>query len=1025
MQSLSARKIRSAGCESQQHVVSVIQPSPNDGLSNFHQQQLDASTSTEDANREGLYNFLHDDLRISSDVANSYCNSLQSNGYDDVSSLEDATEQDFKDMGVKIGHIRRIKRVVSSNCRRNERHRKSVAEVLEESMANRKSLEGSLLSDYARQEMVKWSPSPKDRHVDLSLVDAREFLIRKQAEKIASLEAKLASFDIHNNNSSSSSTKNHHGHDELRSLGSRGGGSADASTHSVSKKLTPEERLQAHKERKEQENKYKEKTGVWEPPPPLSKEKSLTKKVAENDDLVLKLTSDPTQRKKIDELENMTKKANRRMLRSGGSDTSMPLKQLSPSNRPPLSPSSKSSLRRASSMDSERQHHHHYHHHEGAHASHSSSSSSSPSRRARQHHKSSSNSSIISPQISCQTCGSNRDCEEDIDNPGTFYCKSCWDEYETSFVEPLHADLSQSAGQVSIEEEGDDNDNNGVHHALWIVHDNPQLGQKIIYSGPRRMECMIETKDPHQKNCVRIVIGDIDYSGKVKHAGIGNMRGNETDLGAECIRIRNARGFYVDHGEVESKLSKDKSIYEMHLDEDSAHSLTGKAASKSVADFFQDCNGAIDVILDPQRDFGGWYPQREARSGGRKIAPQFRSKGVGYIRLGDDMGANGLAFLSSDSCHSFLLSVPTTAARSNSIPTARSFPPTPKSTPALGYDDEHDHELNNSSAPPPPPSLVSVQKNKKTSSHRHHPKPPLHAPSHDDSDNSVNDSDSDDDEADDDDPEDALPNVLDVLKQLQSPDMAANMKWKDKAELLSYLGQGASREDGRHVRSGALNIIQDTLGGKNVNVHVIRSALIASGMIGIAMGSELASQTSWKAIMIETMKLLKSKQCGSVAKTVLAQLHGRCFTLTNTLEYISHVLGLGSVTSAPKSRKSRVGVTTASPKPRRTSAVGGNNVEIIEWLAEITERERNLKGIDPILEKSSLIMLINLFLSHVDHRDQRCRKNVMNGLMQAVLYGVQRLGLDLTRVMRMCSGLKETNPKGWNKIYQNAQAQTR
>ena len=1016
----SARKIRSAG-ESPQHVVSVIQPSPNE-LNNFHQQQLDASTSTDDVNREGLYNFLHDDLRISSDVANSYCNSLQSNGYDDVSSLEDATEQDLKDMGVKIGHIRRIKRVVSSTCMRNERHRKSVAEVLEESMANRKSLEGSLLSDYARQEMVKWSPTPKDRHVDLSLVDAREFLIRKQAEKIASLEAKLASFDnIHNNNSSSSLlTKNHHGHDEWRgSLGSRGGGSADASSPSVSKKLTPEERLQAHKERKEQENKYKEKTGVWEPPPPLSKEKSLTKKVAENDDLVLKLTSDPTQRKKIDELENMTKKANRKMLRSGGSDTSMPLKQLSPSNRPPLSTSSKSSLRRASSMESERQHHHnHHHHHEGTHASHSSSS---PSRRARQHHKSSSSSSsssIISPQISCQTCGSNRDCEQDIDNPGTFYCKSCWDEYETSFVEPLHADLSQSAGQVSIEEEEEKDDNNdGIHHALWVVHDNPQLGQKIIYSGPRRMECMIETKDPHQKNCVRIVIGDIDYSGKVKHAGIGNMRGNETDLGAECIRIRNARGFYVDHGEVESKLSKDKSIYEMHLDEESAHILTGKAASKSVADFFQDCNGAIDIILDPQRDFGGWYPQREARSGGRKIAPQFRSKGVGYIRLGDDMGANGLAFLSSDSCHSFLLSVPTTAARISSIPTARSFPPTPKSTPTLEYDDEH--------APPPPPPSVSV-KNKKTSSQSHHPKPPLHAPSHDDSDNSVNDdSDSDDEEADDDDPEDALPNVSDVLKQLQSPDMAANMKWKDKAELLSYLGQGASREDGRHVRSGALNIIQDTLGGKNVNVHVIRSALIASGMIGIAMGSELASQTSWKAIMIETMKLLKSKQCGSVAKTVLAQLHGRCFTLTNTLEYISHVLGLGSVTSAPKSRKSRVGVTTASPKPRRTSAVGGNNVEIIEWLAEITEKERNLKGVDPILEKSSLIMLINLFLSHVDHRDQRCRKNVMNGLMQAVLYGVQRLGLDLTRVMRMCSGLKETNPKGWNKLYQNAQAQTR
>jgi hypothetical protein len=709
-----------------------------------------------------------------------------------------------------------------------------------------------------------------------------------------------------------------------------------------------------------------------------SEEKSLTKKVAENDDLVLKLTSNPTQRKKIDEIEHAKKKAYRKMLSSSGDDVvdrSVPLKHLSPPDcRPPLSPASRS-LRR-DSIENER-------HHEG-----NDQLSHSPCRD--RHHRRSS-----PPQVRCQTCDSCRDCEEDIDNPGIFYCKPCWEEYETSFAEPP-ADLSSpTAGQVTIKDDD-------VHQALWVVHDNPQLGQKILYSGPKRMECMLETKDPNKKNCVRIILGEIDYSGKVKNAGIGNMKGNETDLGAECIRIRNARGFYVNHDEVSSKLSKDKSVYEMHLDDESAHVLTGKAASISVADFFQDCNGAIDVILDPQRDYGGWYPQREARSGGRKIAPQFRSKGVGYIRLGDDMGENGLAFLSSNSCHSFLSSVPTN--KMNSIPSAKSIPSSPKTNSPL----LDDYERLRSGA-------RSISKSKKSSQHNSKPLPK--APTHDESEEEEEDGNNSDDY----DVVDELPNVSDVLKQLQSPDMTTNMKWKDKAELLSHLGQGASKEDGRHVRSVAMNIIQDTLGGKNVNVHVIRSALIASGMIGIVMGSELASETSWKAIMIETMKLLKSKQCGSVAKTVLAQLHGRCFTLANSLEYISHVLGLGLTTSAPKNR---VGVAAASPNPRRTSAVGGtNSVEIIEWLAEITERERILKGVNPMLEKSSLVMLINLFLSHVDHRDQRCRKNAMNGLMQAVLYGVQRLGLDLTRVMRMCSGLKETNPKGWNKIYQNVHAQ--
>jgi len=248
------------------------------------------------------------------------------------------------------------------------------------------------------------------------------------------------------------------------------------------------------------------------------------------------------------------------------------------------------------------------------------------------------------------------------------------------------------------------------------------------------------------------------------------------------------------------------------------------------------------------------------------------------------------------------------------------------------------------------------------------------------------------------------------------------MKWKDKAELLSHLGKGASRPDGQSSRAAALNVIQDTVGEKNVNVHVLRASLIAAGMIGVSMGGELVSQISWKTIMIETLKLLKSKQCGSVAKTVLAQLHGRCFTLSNSLECISHVLGVGLATTASGkgSRKSRSkSMVMDSPKPRKTSASSGTNIEVIEWLAETTERERSMEIIDPMLDRNGLSMLINLFLSHVDHREQRCRKNVLDGLMHCVLYAVTRLEIDLTRVMRMCSNLKETNPRGWNQIFSN------
>ncbi|KAL7534616.1 hypothetical protein ACHAXR_005996 [Thalassiosira sp. AJA248-18] len=920
-----------------------------------HVNQSLNSFNTSDG-RDGLHSFLHRELRISSEVAGFYCTSLIENGYDDVASLQDATEHDLKELGVKIGHARRIKRAVFSNCMRNNERPTSGTrrvselhlfsnEVTDESIVSRKSIEGSLLSDYARQEMTNYTPSSREqRSVDMDLATAKELLIRKQAEKIASLEAKLANAGINTSLSSD--------HDELLSHISRSsrGGSADT----YSKKLTPEERLEQHRQRKMQENKYKEKSGVWEQAPHKKKEKNLTKKVSENDELVHKLTSDPTHRKKIDEDEKRAKRLSRNSL---GDDAVK------------MSPSS-SAIERSRADDSG------YRHDRHPSSRRSSRGDGNSSFHGNRQHRAS--------RVSCETCGSTQDCEPDVDNPGVFYCKSCWEEYEGVDEEAIGApevQIQVSHNQVphsqvaSIEEDP-------THHALWVVHDNPQLGDKIICSGPRSMECMLETKEPGKKNCVRIIVGDIDFSGKAKLAGIGNADGLETEIGTECIRIRNVKGYYVDHNQAASRLSRDKSIYEFHLGDENAHLLTGRAATKSVGEFFKGCDGAIDVILDPQKDFGGWYPQKEARSGGRKIAPQFRSKGVGYIRLGDDMSENGLAFLSSNACLNFL----------SSVGSSKKAPPSSKPLPPTGKPSFKKREGSDKSFPAAP-------RGKTNSFRRQQP------PQKDES----------DDYSSDDESVEEVQKVSEVLKQLQSPDMQANMKWKDKAELLSHLGKGASREDGRHSRSGALNIIQDTLGAKNVNVHVIRSSLIAAGMIGVAMGGELVTQNSWKTIMIETLKLLKSKQCGSVAKTVLAQLHGRCFTLSNSMECIAHVLGVGLAASARKGRKSMM----ESPKPRKTSANGGNSIEVIEWLAETTERERSMEVIDPMLDRNGLSMLINLFFSHVDHRDQRCRKNVLDGLMHCALYGVQRLEMDSTRVMRMCSGLKEANPKGWNQIFQN------
>merc|ERR1712194_385491 len=37
--------------------------------------------------------------------------------------------------------------------------------------------------------------------------------------------------------------------------------------------------------------------------------------------------------------------------------------------------------------------------------------------------------------LSCKTCRSSKNCEEDIDNPGNYFCKSCWEEYARTLEE--------------------------------------------------------------------------------------------------------------------------------------------------------------------------------------------------------------------------------------------------------------------------------------------------------------------------------------------------------------------------------------------------------------------------------------------------------------------------------------------------------------------------------------------------------------------------------------------------------------
>jgi hypothetical protein len=242
----------------------------------------------------------------------------------------------------------------------------------------------------------------------------------------------------------------------------------------------------------------------------------------------------------------------------------------------------------------------------------------------------------------------------------------------------------------------------------------------------------------------------------------------------------------------------------------------------------------VDVILDPHKD-SEWYPLKEAT---RSMAPQFKSNGVGYIRLGDDMSANGVAFLSHDGCDSFFSSqsiTPTTQA------------PNLGREKSYGESAEHEEKEKEKAAA----RLVRAQSAGAKSA-------------------VSNGSDSDEDELEFADVADE--NAAELLRDLQQSTIVgsttAKLKWHEKVELVTKLGKVVSMKKGRDIAGASLQVLQDIMNSKNVNVHVLRASVISIGRIGYGVRKALVKEASFRTLMVELLKLLKSKQVMVEAKQV-------------------------------------------------------------------------------------------------------------------------------------------------------------
>ena len=641
--------------------------------------------------------------------------------------------------------------------------------------------------------------------------------------------------------------------------------------------------------------------------------------------------------------------------------------------------------------------------------------------------------------IRCLTCSSTTGCEEDVDEPGTFYCQDCWEEFEGSQLSDSSPPDAKSLNRLqaySLNEKltgkifnrTDNspkqdkcprcmkyftNDREGLskspmrccprcvyedeksgfevvrispkippsklsssrENILWIVHDNPKLGSKVTHAG-NAVKCWIETKDPHSKTCFRVLTGSIDYSGPSAGETFDGSDPNLRIQGDQCFRVSNLAAYIVDHEKVETKLSKGGTIVEFRLSDDCRAQLT------SLKEFFHGCLGSVDMILDPQVSPGNWYPQREANSVSyTKIAPQFRSKGVGYLRLGDDMGKNGLAFLSDDGCKTFFIG-----------PAKNS--PKPK-------------KIDN--------SLSRLSYSKKANETSQVINRSTHATrvigSESEGENS--DSDDGDDEGSEDSEEDetSLYSLDDIIRRLQ--DSEITMKWNEKAKLVNRLGIIFVRE---HSMGGNVNyndvlvVIQTLMASKNINANIVKNAVLLMGQVGESLGKELLSSAFFKTIFMEALKLLKNKQVNGTVKETLARLHGQCFTLSSMTSTIGQALGNGRTSSIRKPKKAM------SSKNGSKVDSSLNTVDVIEWLNTAIQAERTMNNPTPALDESSLVIISGFFLGEVSHRDQRCRQNVFEGLANVIAYGIQRLGMKVDSALKLCYTLNQINPKAWKTV---------
>jgi|EP00945_MAST-04E_sp_MAST-4E-sp1_P005044 hypothetical protein len=167
--------------------------------------------------------------------------------------------------------------------------------------------------------------------------------------------------------------------------------------------------------------------------------------------------------------------------------------------------------------------------------------------------------------------------------------------------------------------------------SLWLSHDN-ELRQEKASTG---MPCLLETElgDKQSRGEKQTVLLLCTILSKGEHES------HNITTGRFFIQFGQIFGFVYPDEHLETQVEKD--MLQVRLRPSDSCFLIDALRG------FQSCTGAVSIIFAPQNFHGEWYPRGKNEGGKmRNLPAMFRSNGVGYMKVGDDLNNNGTHFFS-------------------------------------------------------------------------------------------------------------------------------------------------------------------------------------------------------------------------------------------------------------------------------------------------------------------------------------------------------------------------------------------